>query len=122
MRSLTDVFFFEETFLNILICVLFLFRATLSVAVADVSLSVVPSVAVEGRDITMRCTWSAGTETSVAWGKGDTALTSGDRIVISGDTLTINPARRDDTGDYSCTVSNPVSVQTTRISLTVYCK
>ncbi|KAL2084055.1 hypothetical protein ACEWY4_019573 [Coilia grayii] len=79
-----------------------------------------PSVPVEGRNLTMRCTWTAGTQTRVAWGRGDTALSSGDRITISGGTLTINPARRDDTGDYSCTVSNPVSVQTTRVSVTVY--
>ncbi|XP_062394575.1 uncharacterized protein si:dkeyp-97a10.3 [Sardina pilchardus] len=90
------------------------------VAVAGVSLSVDPSVAVEGRNVTIRCTFSAGTQTTVSWGRGGTALTSGDRITISGGTLVINPARRDDTGDYSCTVSNPVSARTTTISLTVY--
>ncbi|XP_031431756.1 uncharacterized protein si:dkeyp-97a10.3 [Clupea harengus] len=90
------------------------------VAVAGVSLSVVPSVPVEGRNVTMRCTWSAGTQTSVAWGRGNVALISGDRIIISGGTLVINPSRRDDSGEYSCTVSNSVSVETARTSLTVY--
>ncbi|XP_063055938.1 carcinoembryonic antigen-related cell adhesion molecule 21 [Engraulis encrasicolus] len=91
-------------------------------AVAGVSLAMTPDVAVEGSSLSMRCSWAAGTQTSVAWRRGDKVLSTGGRITVSGGTLSINPARRDDTGEYSCTVSNPVSAQTTRASVTVYCE
>ncbi|XP_044216388.1 uncharacterized protein si:dkeyp-97a10.3 [Thunnus albacares] len=88
-------------------------------AVAGVSLFV-PSVAVEGRNISLRCTWTAGTEITVQWGKGGETITANSRITISGGSLVINPARRADTGEYTCTVSNPVSARTATQSFTVY--
>ncbi|XP_035018886.2 uncharacterized protein si:dkeyp-97a10.3 [Hippoglossus stenolepis] len=88
-------------------------------AVAGVSL-VVPSVAVEGNNVSLRCTWTAGTEITVQWGKGGAAITDDPRITISAGSLDINPARRGDAGDYTCTVSNPVSAQTDTQRLTVY--
>ncbi|KAI1894826.1 hypothetical protein AGOR_G00119750 [Albula goreensis] len=88
-------------------------------AVAGVSLFV-PSVAVEGGNVSLSCTWTAGTETKVIWGKGGTALTSDSRVTISGGSLVINPARRGDAGEYTCTVSNPVSAKTAAESLTVF--
>ncbi|KAG9337144.1 hypothetical protein JZ751_029735 [Albula glossodonta] len=88
-------------------------------AVAGVSLFV-PSVAVEGGNVSLSCTWTAGTETKVIWGKGGTALTSDSRVTISGGSLVINPARRGDAGEYTCTVSNPVSAKTAIESLTVF--
>uniref|UniRef100_A0A8D2ZM76 Si:dkeyp-97a10.3 n=1 Tax=Scophthalmus maximus TaxID=52904 RepID=A0A8D2ZM76_SCOMX len=88
-------------------------------AVAGVSLFV-PSVAVEGNNVSLRCTWTAGTEITVLWGKGGTAVTADSRITISDGSLVINPARRGDAGEYTCTVSNPVSAQTATRSLTVY--
>ncbi|KAM7383103.1 hypothetical protein PAMP_002785 [Pampus punctatissimus] len=88
-------------------------------AVAGVSLFV-PSVAAEGRNISLRCTWTAGTDITVEWGKGNTAITANSRITISGGSLVINPARRADTGEYTCTVRNPISAVTATQSLTVY--
>ncbi|XP_037641792.1 uncharacterized protein si:dkeyp-97a10.3 isoform X2 [Sebastes umbrosus] len=88
-------------------------------AVAGVSL-IVPTVAVEGRNVSLRCTWTAGTEITVQWGKGGVAVTPDARITISGGSLDINPARRGDAGEYTCTVSNPVSAQTAARSLTVF--
>ncbi|XP_061573292.1 uncharacterized protein si:dkeyp-97a10.3 isoform X2 [Cololabis saira] len=88
-------------------------------AVAGVSLSV-PAVAVEERNVSLSCTWTAGTEITVQWGKGGSAITADSRITISGGSLVINPARRTDAGEYTCTASNPVSAQTATQSLTVY--
>ncbi|XP_053289575.1 proteoglycan 4 isoform X2 [Pleuronectes platessa] len=87
--------------------------------VAGVSLSV-PSVAIEGKNVSLRCTWAAGTEVTVQWGKGGAAIPADSRITISAGSLDIRPARRGDAGEYTCTVSNPVSAQTATQSLTVY--
>ncbi|XP_035606657.2 inactive histone-lysine N-methyltransferase 2E [Oncorhynchus keta] len=80
----------------------------------------VPSVALEGGNVSVRCTWTKGTETSVMWGKGGSVLTSNSRVTIKGGDLVINPARREDAGVYSCTVANLVSAQTASKTLTVY--
>ncbi|CAG6014585.1 unnamed protein product [Menidia menidia] len=88
-------------------------------AVAGVSLFV-PSVALEEGNVSLSCTWTAGTEITVQWGKGGSAITADSRITISGGSLVINPARRGDAGEYTCTASNPVSAQTATASLTVY--
>ncbi|KAM4580023.1 uncharacterized protein PAE49_005072 [Odontesthes bonariensis] len=88
-------------------------------AVSGVSLFV-PSVAVEGRNVSLSCTRTAGTEITVQWGKDGSAITADSRITISGGSLVINPARRGDAGEYTCTASNPVSAQTATQSVTVY--
>ncbi|XP_069559868.1 uncharacterized protein [Brachyistius frenatus] len=88
-------------------------------AVAGVSLSV-PSVAVEGRNVSLSCTWTAGTEITVQWGKGGSIIAADSRITISGGSLVINPARRSDAGEYTCTASNLVSARTATGSITVY--
>ncbi|KAI4903176.1 hypothetical protein NFI96_006729 [Prochilodus magdalenae] len=87
--------------------------------VGQVSLFV-PSVAIEGGNVSLRCSWTKGTETNVAWGKGGSSLATDSRITINGGSLIINPAKRSDAGEYSCTVSNPISAQTATASLTVY--
>ncbi|XP_028325650.1 V-set and immunoglobulin domain-containing protein 10-like isoform X2 [Gouania willdenowi] len=81
---------------------------------------VVPSVAVEGRNLTLRCTWTSGTEITVQWGKDGTTVTADSRITISGGSLIINPSRRSDAGEYTCTASNVVSAQSTSRSVTVF--
>ncbi|XP_034554567.1 serine/arginine repetitive matrix protein 1 isoform X2 [Notolabrus celidotus] len=90
-------------------------------AVTGVSLQI-PTVALETANVSLRCTWAAGTETTVLWGKGGAPIssTTDSRITISGGSLVINPARRGDAGEYTCTVSNLVSAQTATQSLTVY--
>ncbi|KAK9514162.1 hypothetical protein VZT92_027649 [Zoarces viviparus] len=88
-------------------------------SVAGVSLSV-PSVAVEARNVSLSCTWNGGTDVTVQWGKGGVAILADARITISAGSLVINPARRGDTGEYTCTASNLVSAQTATKSLTVY--
>lgn len=95
--------------------------ATLNVydAVSGVNLFV-PTVSIEGSNISLTCTWTAGTQISVQWTKGGTTLTSSSRITISAGSLVINPAQRSDAGDYTCTVSNPVSARTATQSLIVY--
>lgn len=90
-------------------------------AVAGVSLSV-PLVPLEGGNVSLSCTWTAGTEITVQWGKGGSTVTADSRITISGGSLIINPARRSDAGEYTCTASNPVSAQTATKSLTIYCE
>ncbi|XP_029308312.1 HEPACAM family member 2 [Cottoperca gobio] len=87
--------------------------------VAGVSM-VVPSVAVEGRNLSLMCRWTAGTDITVQWGKGGATVTNDSRITVSGGSLVINPATRGDAGDYSCTVSNLVSAQTATQRITVY--
>lgn len=88
-------------------------------AVNGVSLSL-PGLPLEGRNMSLRCSWSTGTEVTVVWGKGGAALSSDTRITISDGSLVINPARRDDAGEYTCTVSNPVSARTAKANLSVY--
>lgn len=88
-------------------------------AVSGVSVSV-PSVAVEERTVNLSCTWTAGTEIAVQWGKDGSPVTADSRITISGGSLVINPARRSDAGEYTCTASNPVSAQSASQRLTVF--
>ncbi|XP_041844403.1 mediator of RNA polymerase II transcription subunit 15 isoform X2 [Melanotaenia boesemani] len=80
----------------------------------------VPSVALENGNVSLSCTWTAGTEITVQWGKGGSAITADSRITISGGSLVMNPALRGDAGVYTCTVWNPVSAQTATKNLTVY--
>ncbi|KAL6109555.1 uncharacterized protein ACO6RY_12654 [Pungitius sinensis] len=88
-------------------------------AVAGVTL-LVPSLAVEGRNVSLSCTWTSGTEITVQWGKGGASIPADPRITISAGSLVINPAIRGDAGQYACTASNPVSAQTDTRRLTVY--
>ncbi|XP_035983715.1 uncharacterized protein si:dkeyp-97a10.3 [Fundulus heteroclitus] len=80
----------------------------------------VPSVAVEEKNVSLSCTWTGGTEVSARWAKDGAAITPDSRITISGGSLVISPASRDDAGEYTCTASNDVSAQTSTQSLTVY--
>ncbi|KAM4736547.1 HEPACAM family member 2 [Anableps anableps] len=89
--------------------------------VVGISLSV-PSVAVEENNVSLSCTWTGGTEVTAQWKKDGTTITPNSRITISGGSLVINPASRDDAGEYTCTASNNVSAQTSTKSLTVYCE
>ncbi|XP_060756309.1 uncharacterized protein si:dkeyp-97a10.3 isoform X2 [Neoarius graeffei] len=74
----------------------------------------------EGGNATLTCSWTSGTNTSVTWGKDSTNLPSDSRFFIDAGSLNINPVNRNDAGEYSCTVSNPISSQTATASLTVY--
>ncbi|KAM8869442.1 uncharacterized protein AB9W97_016787 isoform 3-T3 [Spinachia spinachia] len=88
-------------------------------AVAGVTL-VVPSVPVEGGNVSLSCTWTSGTEITVQWGVGGASIPADPRITISAGSLVIRPAARGDAGLYTCTASNPVSAQTATQRLTVY--
>ncbi|KAM9436092.1 uncharacterized protein Hap1MRO34_000638 [Clarias gariepinus] len=89
------------------------------VAVSGVTLFI-PSVVIEGGNASLTCSWTAGSGTSVTWGKGSFNLPSDPRFTINAGSLIINPVNRNDAGQYSCTVSNPISSQTATASLTVY--
>ncbi|KAB5532929.1 hypothetical protein PHYPO_G00125730 [Pangasianodon hypophthalmus] len=94
---------------------------TLSVFVAVGAVSLfVPSVTIEGGNASLTCSWTSGTNTSVTWGKGSINLPSDPRFIITAGSLIISPVNRNDAGQYSCTVSNPISSQTATASLTVY--
>lgn len=95
--------------------------ATLNVfdAVTGVNLYV-PTVAMETKNISLTCTYQSGTEVTFLWTKDGTTLAASSRITITGGSLVINPAERTDAGDYTCTVSNPVSARSATQSLTVY--
>ncbi|XP_076868562.1 cell adhesion molecule CEACAM6 isoform X2 [Brachyhypopomus gauderio] len=86
-------------------------------AVTQVSLTV-PTVAIEGSNATLLCTWATGSNTTVTWSKSNSGLSSD--ATVNGGSLVLNPASRNDAGIYSCTVSNPVSAQTATATLTVY--
>ncbi|XP_058602171.1 putative uncharacterized protein DDB_G0271606 isoform X2 [Onychostoma macrolepis] len=88
-------------------------------AVSGVSLSL-PSLPLEGGNVSLSCSWSVGSEVSVVWGKGGAALSSDSHITISAGSLLIKQARRDDAGEYTCTVSNAVSAQTSKATLSIY--
>ncbi|KAK2844906.1 hypothetical protein Q5P01_011565 [Channa striata] len=79
-----------------------------------------PSVAIEGKNLSLVCKWTAGTQVKVQWGKDGAAVVASSRITISGGSLVIDPANRNDSGTYTCTASNPVSAQTATQSITVY--
>ncbi|KAK3515847.1 hypothetical protein QTP70_034049 [Hemibagrus guttatus] len=89
------------------------------VAVGEVSL-VVPSVIIEGGNASLTCSWTSGTNITVTWGKGSTNLPSDPRFIANAGSLIIRPVNRNDAGQYTCTVSNPVSSRTATASLTVY--
>lgn len=88
-------------------------------AVSGVSLSL-PSLPLEGGNVSVSCSWTAGSQVSVVWGKAGAPLSSDSHISISSGSLLINSASRQDSGQYSCTVSNPVSAQTAKGNLNIY--
>ncbi|XP_077576601.1 uncharacterized protein LOC144199094 isoform X2 [Stigmatopora nigra] len=87
-------------------------------AVTDVTLAV-PSVAIEGGNVTLTCA-AGGTELTFQWGKGGGNVVEDDRTTIIGGSLVINPSQRGDAGEYTCSVSNPVSARAVTRSLTVF--
>lgn len=72
--------------------------------------------------MSLRCTWTAGTEITVQWGKGGATISPDARITITVDSLVIIPAQRSDAGEYTCTASNAISAQTATRGITVYCE
>ncbi|XP_077455489.1 uncharacterized protein LOC144073496 [Stigmatopora argus] len=87
-------------------------------AVTDVTLTV-PSVAIEGGNVTLTCA-AGGTELTFQWGKGGVNVEEDDRTTIIGGSLVINPGQRGDAGEYTCSVSNPASARAVTRSLTVF--
>ncbi|XP_072317285.1 uncharacterized protein [Eucyclogobius newberryi] len=88
-------------------------------AVTGVNLFV-PPVSIEGKNISLTCTHQTGTDITFLWTKDGTTLAPSARITITRGSLVINPGQRSDAGDYTCTVSNPVSARTAKQTLTVY--
>ncbi|KAK3571946.1 hypothetical protein QTP86_020493, partial [Hemibagrus guttatus] len=65
-----------------------------------------------------------GTISSIMWKKDNEILDSSSSITFLDDnrTMVINPLMRSDTGDYQCTLSNPVSSSSTYYGMLVNCK
>ncbi|XP_052002466.1 carcinoembryonic antigen-related cell adhesion molecule 20-like [Xyrauchen texanus] len=62
-----------------------------------------------------------GTITSVLWMKDNNPLSPSNNINFSSDnrSVLINPVRRSDSGEYQCTLRNPASYETAKLSLTI---
>ncbi|XP_078361310.1 contactin-4-like [Oculina patagonica] len=60
----------------------------------------------ESSSASFRCNASGDPKPVVTWFKGDMQLTTGGRIVIGGDSLTVLNTIASDAGQYSCNVSN----------------
>ncbi|KAG9337731.1 hypothetical protein JZ751_028228, partial [Albula glossodonta] len=69
----------------------------------------------------LSCQAAAGTSISRKWLKDDKPLSPSNRITFSDDnsTVSISPVESSDNGEYQCRLSNPVSTDTARHTLTV---
>lgn len=76
-------------------------------------------------NITLKCTMGKGTRVVYQWMKNGKRLRAGPNYTFSSDnsTLLIVPVVKEDIGNYSCLVSNPVSAMESEIiAPTIYCE
>ncbi|XP_077863347.1 cell adhesion molecule CEACAM5-like, partial [Saccoglossus kowalevskii] len=68
--------------------------------------------AVEGHDIALKCFTDGTPDPTITWLRNNETLTSSERYNISDDgaTLNVNFLRREDSGEYTCVVSNVAGV------------
>lgn len=88
--------------------------------VANVSLRSNNSEPVEQRDPVVLTCNSQGTQVKREWFLNNQTIQQNDRIIISGNTLLIDPVNRADAGVYKCIVSNGVNNGSAETTLVVY--
>ncbi|KAJ0003831.1 hypothetical protein NQD34_008929 [Periophthalmus magnuspinnatus] len=69
----------------------------------------------------LSCEVAKGSVQDVAWLKDGTVLTSSGRVFFPADlrSVQISPLQKEDNGEYTCTVSNPVSSESAKVKLPV---
>ncbi|KAJ0055301.1 hypothetical protein NL108_014207, partial [Boleophthalmus pectinirostris] len=69
----------------------------------------------------LKCAAAKGTVDSVVWLKDGAPLTFSDRVVLGANkrSVQINPVQKEDNGEYTCTLSNPVSSEAAQVKLSV---
>ncbi|KAA0703160.1 Carcinoembryonic antigen-related cell adhesion molecule 5 [Triplophysa tibetana] len=89
--------------------------------VTDTSLAGPEELLVEGKSIAKLTCEGNGTITSVQWMKDNDPLNPSDNIIFSSDnrSVSIYSVYRTDTGEYQCTLRNPVSSGTAKLSLII---
>ncbi|XP_051574407.1 carcinoembryonic antigen-related cell adhesion molecule 20 isoform X2 [Myxocyprinus asiaticus] len=76
---------------------------------------------IEGESSANVISEGTGTITSVLWMKDNNPLSPSNNINFSSDnrSMLINPVRRSDSGEYQCTLRNPASSETAKLSLII---
>ena len=77
-----------------------------------------------GSQAQFTCSFSSTNAASVSWEKDGVTLLPSSRITINSTTLTINPTESEDSGTYSCIVTDQVNqvAETRSANLTFACK
>uniref|UniRef100_A0AAY5F1X1 Ig-like domain-containing protein n=1 Tax=Electrophorus electricus TaxID=8005 RepID=A0AAY5F1X1_ELEEL len=88
--------------------------------VSDVALIGPEYILIEHNSAQFTCVGN-GTVITTEWMKDNQILAPSTRFIFSADnrTLLINPIRRSDSGEYQCTLSNPVSSNTSNYRMTI---
>lgn len=77
-----------------------------------------------GSQAQFTCSFSSTNAASVSWEKDGVTVLPSSRITINSTTLTINPTESEDSGTYSCIVTDQISqvTETRSANLTFACK
>lgn len=72
----------------------------------------------------LSCTVTKGTVKTATWLKDGKALTADTRVTFSkdGSSVSINPLQKEDNGEFTCQLSNPVNSDSAKVTLTVNCE
>lgn len=70
----------------------------------------------------LSCEAAKGSMQTVKWLKNGAPLSSGGRVVIAtdGKSVLIEPLQKEDNGEFTCEISNPVNKDSAKVKLTVY--
>ncbi|XP_053720065.1 carcinoembryonic antigen-related cell adhesion molecule 5 [Synchiropus splendidus] len=95
---------------------------TVMEAISGVSITGPKTTLISGNGTaSLECKATAGVVLSRSWLKNGAALSAGGRLTFSKDesTLTINPVDKDDNGEYTCRLANPVNSEDAKFKLVV---
>ncbi|XP_076847357.1 cell adhesion molecule CEACAM5-like isoform X3 [Brachyhypopomus gauderio] len=96
------------------------FKITVLETISQVTLNDSAALLIEGSSYSNLTCDGSGTILTTKWMKDNKPLSPSNTIHFSDDrTVTIGPVRRSDSGEYQCTLSNPVSSDTAKYILTV---